>query len=122
MLRTAIPMLHVADATAAEDFYCLQLGFEKMFAYRIDESKANPCYMGVRRDTVWLHLSSFSGDGAPGGVAYIIVDDVDALHREFVSQGVSIVLEPMDQTWGNREMHIDDPDGNRLNFVVEEQG
>jgi hypothetical protein len=56
--------------------------------------------MGLMCDDVVLHLSSFPGDGVPGGVANFIVDDVDALHAEFVRNGVPIQLEPTDQTWG----------------------
>ena len=119
MFQTAIPVLHVKSSPAAEHFYCRQLGFQKEFEYRIDEAKADPCYMGVRRDKAWIHLSSFSGDGVTGGVAFILVDDVDVLFREFTSNKVAIDLRPTNQTWGNREMYINDPDGNSLRFIVD---
>ena len=119
MFQAALPVLHIASSKAAEDFYCGLLGFEKAFAYRIDEAKPDPCYMGVRRDSAWIHLSSFSGDGVAGGIAFVLIDDVDVLFREFVSKGVAIHLGPTNQTWGNREMYIKDPDGNSLRFVVE---
>jgi hypothetical protein len=54
--------------------------------------------MGLTRDGVWLHVSSFSGDGVSGGVVYLVVDDVDALHAELVAKGVPIDLRPTDQT------------------------
>jgi uncharacterized glyoxalase superfamily protein PhnB len=73
--------------------------------------------MGIARDDVWLHVSSFSGDGTSGGVAYIVVDDVDVLHAELVTRGVAIELPPTDQTWGNREMYVRDTDGNCLRFI-----
>jgi uncharacterized glyoxalase superfamily protein PhnB len=66
---------------------------------------------------VWLHVSSFSGDGVSGSVANLVVDDVDALHAEFAVKGVRIDLEPFDQTWGNREMYVKDADGNCLRFI-----
>jgi uncharacterized glyoxalase superfamily protein PhnB len=47
------------------------------------------------------------------------VEDVDALHAELVAKGVPIDLEPTDQTWGNREMYVKDPDGNSIRFVHE---
>ena len=75
--------------------------------------------MGVARDGVTLHLSSFSGDAVPGGVAFLLVDDLDGLHAELVAKGVPIALEPTDQTWGNREMYVRDPDGNKLAFLQE---
>src|ERR1700739_1552468 len=79
MLKLAIPLLHVADSAAAEDFYCNRLGFRWEFAHRAVEAKADPCYMSVTRDGIWLHLSSFSGDGVSGGVVNLLVEDVDAL-------------------------------------------
>ncbi|MGB8322352.1 MAG: glyoxalase superfamily protein [Candidatus Acidiferrum sp.] len=99
MIKTAIPLLHVASSLSAEDFYCNKLGFRKEFAYRSNDTKADPCYMGISRDDVWLHVSSFSGDGLSGSVANLIVDDVDALHAEFAAKGVRIDLAPVDQTW-----------------------
>lgn len=73
--------------------------------------------MGISSDGVWLHVSSFPGDGVAGGVVGLIVDDVDALHEELVARGVPIALAPIDQTWGNREMYVRDPDGNSIRFI-----
>lgn len=117
MFKLAIPVLHVSNSAAAEDFYCKQLAFRREFAYRVDAAKADPCYMGLTRDGASLHVSSFSGDGVSGGVVFLIVDDVDALHGELVAKGVAIDLEPTDQTWGNREMYVKDSDGNSIRFV-----
>ena len=39
------------------------------------------------------------------------------LHEELKAKGVAIDLEPTDQSWGNREMYISDPDGNSIRFV-----
>ena len=71
MLRMAIPLLHVADSARAEDFYCNRLGFRLRSAYRADASRSDPCYLALSRDGVWLHVSSFSGDGVSGGVAHV---------------------------------------------------
>jgi uncharacterized glyoxalase superfamily protein PhnB len=117
LLKLAIPLLHVSDSIAAEDFYCRQLGFRKEFAHRGDSP--DPCYMGVSRDGVWLHLSSMSGDGVAGGVVNFFVEDVDVLHDEFVSRSVPIDVGPVDQTWGNREMYVKDADGNSVRFMAE---
>jgi uncharacterized glyoxalase superfamily protein PhnB len=117
VLKLAIPLLHVSSCESAENFYCKQLGFRREFAHRPDGVDADPCYMGVTRDGVWLHLSSFSGDGVPGGVANLIVEGVDALHVEFVGRGVEIAVGPVDQTWGTREMYVKDADGNCLRFI-----
>jgi len=117
----AVPVLHVSDASAAEQFFCGQLGFLRTFAYRPDPARANPCYLGVARDDALLHLSSFDGDGRPGSVVYLIVDDIDQLHGELLERGVAIDMPPTDQSWGNREMYIRDLDGNRIRFVKQEK-
>ena len=117
MFTLAIPVLHVSNSTAAEQFYCEGLGFQREFAYRPDKPRTDPCYMGLIRDGVALHVSSFPGDGVAGGVANFIVDDVDQLHAEFRAKGVRIELEPTDQSWGNREMYVEDADGNSMRFV-----
>jgi len=117
LFKLAIPLLHVSNSAAAEDFYCNRLGFHREFAHRLDDAKRDPCYMGVSRDGVWLHASSFSGDGVSGGVANVIVEDVDALHAELVAKGARIVTGPVDQTWGSREVYVKDADGNCIRFI-----
>lgn len=77
----------------------------------------DPCYLGLILDGVPLHVSSFPGDGKSGAVANLIVDDVDALYGELLAKGLSIAMPPTDQTWGNREMYVRDPDGNTLRFI-----
>jgi catechol 2,3-dioxygenase-like lactoylglutathione lyase family enzyme len=117
VFKLAIPVLHVTNSAAAEEFYCNRLGFRQEFAHRGDETMPDPCYMGLSRDAARLHVSSFSGDGISGGVVFLLVDDVDGLHEELLRKGVRIDLEPTDQTWGNREMYVKDPDGNSIRFV-----
>ncbi|HVP54458.1 MAG TPA: VOC family protein [Candidatus Eisenbacteria bacterium] len=116
MIKAAIPLLHVSSAAAAQEFYCAGLGFKLEFAQRGDPALSDPCYMGLSRDGVWIHLSSFSGDGVAGGVVNFAVEDVDALHGEFVTKRVPIAVAPVDQTWGTREMYVKDVDGNSLRF------
>ncbi len=117
MLKLAIPLIHVTNAAAAEEFYCNRLGFRREFAHCAEEAKRDPCYMGISRDGIWVHVSSFSGDGVSGGVVNLLVDDVDALHAEFVKKGVLIAAGPVDQTWGTREMYVKDADGNSIRFI-----
>jgi uncharacterized glyoxalase superfamily protein PhnB len=117
LFKLAIPLLHVSNSAAAEEFYCKRLGFRREFAHRADDAKADPCYIGLTRDGVWLHVSSFSGDGISGGVVNVIVEDVDVLHAELVEKVVQIDTGPVDQTWGTREMYVKDADGNSIRFI-----
>lgn len=122
MLKFAIPVLHVSTAADALEFYGNKLGFSHAFSTRTDETRPDPCYLGVMRDGVWLHLSSFPGDGVAGGVVYVGVESVDALHDELKARGVTIDSGPVDQTWGNREMYVKDPDHNSIRFVERKGG
>jgi catechol 2,3-dioxygenase-like lactoylglutathione lyase family enzyme len=49
--------------------------------------------------------------------AYIIVDDVDALHAELLGKGAVILHAPVDQPWSRREMTMATPDGHRIMFA-----
>jgi hypothetical protein len=115
-LRAAIPVLHVSGSVEAERFYCSLLGFRQEFAYR-PFGGSDPCYMGLSRDGVLLHASSFSGDGVSGGVVFVEVEGVDSLHAELVAKGVDIDTGPIDQSWGNREMYVKDADRNSIRFT-----
>jgi uncharacterized glyoxalase superfamily protein PhnB len=116
MIQVAIPLLHVANPVLAEKFYCDQLGFKKTFAYQ-PFGETGPCYFGLIRDGVRIHISSFPEDGKPGNAVVLVVDNVDMLFEEFVTKGVQIDLTPTDQSWGNREMYIKDGDNNCIRFT-----
>ena len=118
MITSAIPVIAVSDSVRAEDYYCRVLGFQKMFDYRPDPAKRDPCYLGVARDGVWLHLQSFKPQRAGMTDAFLWVTDVDAMYAEVLARGAVIQLPPTDQTWGTRETGIRDPDGNVLVFAV----
>jgi catechol 2,3-dioxygenase-like lactoylglutathione lyase family enzyme len=114
MFQTAVPVLRVANADAATAFYRDRLGFAVLSSWRPNPRAVDPCYMTMVRDGVRLHIHSFGSQPIGAGAAYLIVDNVDALHAELVSQGVPIPHEPIDQTWGVREIVVRDPDGNVL--------
>ncbi|HEY6050695.1 MAG TPA: bleomycin resistance family protein [Thermoanaerobaculia bacterium] len=42
----------------------------------------------------------------------IWVDDVDAIHRQCLEQGLEVTWPPTDEPWGVREMHVRHPDGH----------
>ena len=115
MFKQAIPVLHVSSSAQAEEFYG-KLGFQQQFAYR-PFGGVDPCYMGFARDDARFHASSFSGDGVAGGVIALIVSDVNEIHAELVAQGVVIDTGPVNQDWGNRELHVKDADRNSIRFT-----
>ena len=77
----------------------------------------NPAHAGLTSEGLALHISSFPGEGVSGSVVVFYVADVDELFSRFAAAGLSFVLEPHDQTWGTREMYVNDPDGNKPRFI-----
>jgi catechol 2,3-dioxygenase-like lactoylglutathione lyase family enzyme len=116
MIKQAIPLLHVSNPTVSEHFYCNQLGFKRTFMYQ-PFGETGPSYFGLVRDGVAIHLSSFPDDGKAGNAVVLIVDNVDRLYEEFLAKAVQVDLVPTDQSWGNREMYIEDPDHNSIRFT-----
>lgn len=46
--------------------------------------------------------------------AYLLVDDVDAYHREVAARGATVSSPPEDKPWGLREFALSTPDGHRI--------
>ncbi len=55
---------------------------------------------------------SATGDHSYFG--YLHVDDVEALHDEFVRRGAIVLSPPTDRPYGMREFLVGTPDGHRL--------
>ncbi|TVL91575.1 glyoxalase superfamily protein [Streptomyces sp. SAJ15] len=103
MDEEVIPVLHVADAATAVDWYT-RLGFAKEWEHRFEPGF--PAFVEVARGKVRLFLSEHRGDARPDTLVYLRVRDVDAVAAEF---GVTATEAP----WA-REVELRDPDGNRL--------
>jgi predicted lactoylglutathione lyase len=62
-------------------------------------------------------------DAADKGVWMAIwVDDVDAIHRHCLEQGLEVTWPPTDEPWGVREMHVRHPDGHVLRISQGTEG
>ncbi len=48
----------------------------------------------------------------PQGEVAFFCDDVDAEHRRLAAAGVTVLAPPTDRPWGERTLHVADPDGN----------
>ena len=95
-------------------FYVDGLGFEVDWEHRFEPGF--PVFAQVTRDGLSLFLTEHTGDCQVGGAAYLVVDDVDALHREIGARGIKPAEPPGDTEWHAPEMTVVDPDGNKLRF------
>jgi lactoylglutathione lyase len=55
--------------------------------------------------------------GGPGGEVLFLVDDVDAEAARLRSLRIAILSGPVDRPWGQRTVHVLDPDGNVVEFA-----
>ncbi len=112
---TPIPIFRSFDEAATRAFYLDFLGFEVLFEHRFDTTA--PLYMALRRGACELHVSEHHGDGTPGSALRIQVDDVNDLcaqlnARNYPNARPGVISQP----WGNDEMSVLDPAGNKLIF------
>lgn len=116
MFKAAIALVRINSTAEALPFYRDKLGFTLISTYQPDPNRLDPAYHVAARDSALLHISSFPGDGVVGGVVTITVDNIVALHGELVGKGVDVGDGILDQSWGNREVYVRDPDGNSVRF------
>jgi catechol 2,3-dioxygenase-like lactoylglutathione lyase family enzyme len=110
-----IPILRSFDEAKAREFYVDWLGFQVDFEHRFEPGM--PLYMGISRGDCRIHLSEHHGDGTPGSVIRIRVDELEAYHAELQSRPYKNYRPGLqDQEWGTREMVVQDGSGNKLVF------
>ena len=106
----------IAFYTNVLDFDCVEHGGD-----------GDPTFSVLMRAGSLLILSSHGGDGTFGQAICVVTDSVDALFHRFRARGLktpgnpdaptAVHEGPIDQSWGTRELYVDDPDGNTLRFV-----
>lgn len=119
-LASVAPIVPVRNVATSVRFYTQDLGF-RTAAQNTDMSAALVERDGVR--LMLLRAADFDTLRATEKhmSAYVWVDDVDALGREwepaFSALPAHRFVAPFDREGGGREMHVKDPDGFLLFFV-----
>jgi lactoylglutathione lyase len=121
------PMLSTEDFSASRRFYGDLLGGVEAFRFPEDE----PVFVTLRFGESELGLGGLGGDpihGQPQRPATghrielcLYVDDVDTTTAAARDAGAPIVLEPVDQPWGERIAYVSDPDGNLVMLCAPRQ-
>lgn len=106
MPHEVIPILRVADADRAIAWYG-QLGFGVEWVHRFEPGL--PAFASVAQGHARLYLSEHEGDASPDTLVYIRHSRLDEI-AELLDAPV------VDVPWG-RELHVQDPDGNRLRIA-----
>ena len=119
------PILNVSDFQASVAWF-EKLGWEKSWDWGDPPSFGSVCSgecaiflcldgQGGRGKSDLAMTFGPDGDAADKGVWMSIwVEDVDAVHRECLAQGLEVTWPPTDMPWGVREMHVRHPDGHVL--------
>ncbi len=112
ILTNVHPKLPMRGIEITKQFYEKHLAFDVIAQY--------PDYLILQRDHVQIHFFKFD-DLNPSenyGQVYIRTDDIHALYRSFIDNGVAIHpnghLE--EKPWNQIEFSILDPDNNLLTF------
>ena len=107
-----IPCLRITDYEKAKAFYVGGLGFAIDWEHRFEPHM--PVFLQLTRGDLTFYLSQHAGDVQPGGLVYLYVPDVDAWYAEMTARGVTPLYPPTDMPWGNRDLRVMDPFGNKI--------
>lgn len=99
------PILNVSDMQASFAWF-EKLGWKKAWDW------GTPPTFGAVGSGMCEIFLCLDGQGGRGVWMSIWVDDVDAIHRHCVAQGLDIITPPTDYPWSVREMHVRHPDGH----------
>lgn len=121
-MNNIIPMIKCKDMQESISFYVDILDFSLVGTW---QEVGSPSFSILQRKGEELHLSTHSGDGAFGGVFSIMVDDLQGLYKMYIKKGLDtsnkeespVHQSPVDQTWGNKEFYVNDPNGNTIRFI-----
>lgn len=118
--------LSYRDAPAAIDFLVKAFGFVPTAVYRDEGDQSRVVHAELRWPPGGGVMLGSSGrpsgmaDPTGHGSAYAVVDgpdsDVDALFDRAVAAGATVVREPRDEEYGNRDFVVRDPEGNQWSF------
>ena len=115
--------LKVADIGRSLEFYRDRLGFAEMMHLNNDDGSLWLVYLRIT-DTQFLELfPDGQGDRAPDRDATAVnhfcleCDDLDVTAARLRDAGVELTVEPKMGLDGNRQCWIEDPDGNRIEFM-----
>ncbi|AUX45183.1 glyoxalase/bleomycin resistance protein/dioxygenase [Sorangium cellulosum] len=119
-VRRLFPMLSTESLGRALDFYEGLLGGVQTFRF---PEQGPPSFVALRLGESELGLGAIGSGPALHGQPLrpaqghrielcVYVDDVDATVERLRAAAVPVVLEPVDQPWGERVAYVSDPDGN----------
>jgi len=115
--KSATPVYPVSDVEKSIAWYQRALGFEAVYVNRDPDAEEPTNYAVLRRDEVSIHLmlKSEARPGFSGHVdAMFMVESVDQIYEHLRDRRIPVQEPPQDRSWGNRDLSLLDPDGNKI--------
>jgi uncharacterized glyoxalase superfamily protein PhnB len=108
------PTLRARDAQALIRFLVEAFGFEETVVYADGDVVHHAQLSWPEGGGIML---GSGGDGQFGAFsAYVVTDQLDALHARARAAGAEIISPPHDTDYGSRDFAARDPEGNRWSF------
>jgi hypothetical protein len=104
------PILYVRDFREAMTYYTKKLLFDRLW-----EWGKPPSFGAVRLGKVEIFFC-LGDQGHPGTWLSIFVDDVDDYYQRIKRLGAQVIYGPVDEPWGVREIHVQDPNEHVIRF------
>lgn len=107
---SVIPELAYADVLAASEWICAAFGFTERLrigSHRVQLVYGDGALIAIER--------AHAPEGARSSVL-VRVEDVDAHHERATAHGATIVREPADYPYGERQYTAEDPGGHQWTF------
>jgi len=114
MPQTVFPCITFRDAHASIDWLERALGAERVEVHEDDAGRVLHAEIRIGESAVMCGDERAGSTATPPGVSvvYVVVPDADAAYERARGAGAE-VTEPVDQSYGSRDITVTDPDGNR---------
>ncbi|WP_449277632.1 VOC family protein [Leucobacter sp. GX24907] len=115
-IRRAMPVIKTTEPTRARAFYEGFLGFRVAMDQDGMLMLASTSTPTTQLIVTWPSATAVDPEVLDVDVS-IEVADVDAAHAEALAEGLEIVRELRDETWGIRRFFVRDPSGRTINIA-----
>jgi uncharacterized glyoxalase superfamily protein PhnB len=114
MPQTVFPCIAFRDAQASIGWLERALGAERAAVHTDDEGRVQHAEIRIGASVVMAGDERAGAMATPPGVSvvYVVVGDADAAYERARAAGAA-VTEPVDRSYGSRDVTVTDPDGNR---------
>jgi hypothetical protein len=119
LAKRVTPILNVSSIQESFAWFA-KLGWEKAWEWGEPADFGSVCSGEYE---IFVCENGQGGRGRDGVWLCILVEDVDAVHRHCVAEGLEVTCPPTDRPWNLREMHVRHPDGHvlRIGHGLEEE-